>query len=398
MHNHTTGNLVCVRLFSISLIEYPMIPFRMLISYPLCYAFERTVIRSQTFEKTWSNIRPHLEKGIELIAQEAHPEGRSLLRKYVYQEPAVRRVVNDCLREILSTDIMCMVSEVQSNRKKISARKEEIIEWEKDLIGSPKKSWNPLNTSVSQLKEKIERNKAKNAADEKHNQALIDSSLEKLKARGVKLSRAQLEGLVNTADGEDVAAIMATADSIRLIFQKMEAQVRSEGATPELSKSYAGFYMMCCRLYIEAIDRALLKIEKFYLPRVSGIEKNALKQIRSAESKLSHSQITKVQTDILKKNCLINEQIIDVAKFYTKHLNSRAKDLLELKDKAELNYDISVNTFFTMKAGADLSLLMKNSEQDLRRIFEFEMPSPAVLYDVGFGEQFTAVTRQLQQK
>ena len=370
----------------------------MLISYPLCYAFERTVIRSQTFEKTWSNIRPHLEKGIELIAQEAHPEGRSLLRKYVYQEPAVRRVVNDCLREILSTDIMCMVSEVQSNRKKISARKEEIIEWEKDLIGSPKKSWNPLNTSVSQLKEKIERNKAKNAADEKHNQALIDSSLEKLKARGVKLSRAQLEGLVNTADGEDVAAIMATADSIRLIFQKMEAQVRSEGATPELSKSYAGFYMMCCRLYIEAIDRALLKIEKFYLPRVSGIEKNALKQIRSAESKLSHSQITKVQTDILKKNCLINEQIIDVAKFYTKHLNSRAKDLLELKDKAELNYDISVNTFFTMKAGADLSLLMKNSEQDLRRIFEFEMPSPAVLYDVGFGEQFTAVTRQLQQK
>ncbi len=64
---------------------------------------------------------------------------------------------------------------------------------------------------------------------------------------------------------------------------------------------------------------------------------------------------------------------------------------------AELNYDISLNTFFTMKAGADLSLLMKNSEQDLTRIFEFEMPSPAALYDVGFGEQFTAVTRQLQQ-
>lgn len=80
-----------------------MISFRMFISYPLCYAFERTVIRSQTFEKTWSNMRPHLERGIELIAQEAHPEGRSLVRKYVYQEPAVRRVVNDCLREIFST-------------------------------------------------------------------------------------------------------------------------------------------------------------------------------------------------------------------------------------------------------------------------------------------------------
>lgn len=374
-----------------------MIPFRMFISYPLCYAFERTVIRSQTFEKTWSNMRPHLEKGIELIAQEAHPEGRSLVRKYVYQEPAVRRVVNDCLREIFSTDIMCMVSQIQNNHRKIAARKKEIIEWEKDLIGSPKRSWNPLNASVPQLKEKIERNKVKNAADEKQNQALIDSSLEKLKARGVKLNKAQLEGVINTADGEDVAAIMATADSIRLIFQKMDSQLKSEGATPELSKSYAGFYMMCCRLYIEAIDRALLKIEKFYLPRVCGIEKNAAKQIRSAESKLGHSRITQEQKDILNKNCLINEQIIEVAKFYTKHLNTRAKDLLELKEKAELNYDISLNTFFTMKAGADLSLLMKNSEQDLTRIFEFEMPSPAALYDVGFGEQFTAVTRQLQQ-
>lgn len=373
-----------------------MIPIRMFISYPLCYAFERTVIRSQTFERTWSNMRPHLEKGIELIAQEAHPDGRSLLRKYIYQEPAVRRVVNDCLREIFSTDIMAMVTEVQLNRRRIAARKNEIIEWEKDLIGSPKRSWNPLNASVSQIKEKIERNKVKNAADEKQNQALIDETLEKLRARGVKLNKTQLEGLVNTADGEDVAAIMSTADSIRLIFQKMEAQLKTDGATPELSKSYAGFYMMCCRLYIEAIDRALLKIEKFYLPRVNGIEKTARKHIRSAESKLNHSQITEEQIGILKKNILINEQIIDVAKFYIKHLNTRAKDLLALKDKAQLNYEISVNTFFTMKMGADLSLLMKNSEQDLRRIFEFEMPSLSALYDVGFGEQFAAVTRQLQ--
>ena len=116
-------------------------------------------------------MRPHLERGIELIAQEAHPEGRSLVRKYVYQEPAVRRVVNDCLREIFSTDIMCMVAQIQNNHRKIAARKKEIIEWEKDLIGSPKRSWNPLNASVPQLKEKIERNKVKNAADEKQNQA-----------------------------------------------------------------------------------------------------------------------------------------------------------------------------------------------------------------------------------
>ncbi len=113
----------------------------------------------------------------------------------------------------------------------------------KDLIGSPKRSWNPLNASVPQLKEKIERNKVKNAADEKQNQALIDSSLEKLKARGVKLNKAQLEGLINTADGEDVAAIMATADSIRLIFQKMDSQLKVRGCDSRAFKE------LCWLLY-----------------------------------------------------------------------------------------------------------------------------------------------------
>ncbi len=374
-----------------------MFPIRMFISYPICYAFERTVIRSQTFEKTWSNLRPHLEKGIEVIAEEAHPEGRSFIRKYLYQEPAIKRIVNDCLKEMFATDVMAVVSEIQLNRRKIASRKAEMVELEKDLIGSPKKSWNPLNTSVSQIKEKIERNKVKNAEDEKKNQALIASSLEKLRARGVKLTKAQLEGLINTADGEDVAAIMSVADSIKQIFQKLEGQLKVEGSNPEFSKTYAGLYMMCCRLYLEAINRALLKIEKFYIPRIIGIEKTAKRHIAAAQSQLSHKKISEEQTKILNNNIKINEQIIEVTKFYSGHLNRRAKELLDLQEKATLNYEISVNTFFTMKMGADLSSLMRNSEQDLSRIFEFEMPSLSAIYDVEFGEQFKAVTSQLQK-
>ena len=56
-------------------------PVRMIVTYPLYMAMERAIFHSQTFEKTWSGLRPKLEKGVELIAQEVHPQGRNFIRR-----------------------------------------------------------------------------------------------------------------------------------------------------------------------------------------------------------------------------------------------------------------------------------------------------------------------------
>ncbi len=370
----------------------------MLFTYPFFYAVERTVFRSQAFEKTWSNLRPRLEKGIELVAQETHPQGRSLLRKYVYHEPAVRRVVNDCLREIMAGDVMALFTQVQHMRRDIAKRRKQIIEWEKDLIGAPKRTWNPLDFSQSQLKERIEKAKDKNAQTEKTVNELIESSLEKFRTRGIRLTRAQVEFILNTAEGEDVASIMACADMVKQIFQRMEAQLKETGNSPDLSKTYAGFYMMCCRLYLEAIDRAIARIDKSFCPRLAVIEGHAKKQIVKAEQKMDHPQVTPAQKTTLQNNVTINKQILEVSKFYAQHLHKRSKELVELRSKASLNYEIAVNTFQTMKIGAQLSTIMKSAESDLSKVFEFEIPSISTLYDVGFGDQFQSVTKQLKQQ
>ena len=43
-------------------------PVRMIVTYPLYMAMERAIFHSQTFEKTWSGLRPKLEKGVELLS------------------------------------------------------------------------------------------------------------------------------------------------------------------------------------------------------------------------------------------------------------------------------------------------------------------------------------------
>lgn len=130
-------------------------PVRMIVTYPLYFALEKAVFSSQPFEKTWSSLRPHLEKGVDLIAQEVHPQGHNLLRRYIYQEPAIRRVMNECFKDMLSTEVMALVTEVRQARKGIEKRKKQILEWEKDLIIAPKKSWNPLDPTQSKLKDSL---------------------------------------------------------------------------------------------------------------------------------------------------------------------------------------------------------------------------------------------------
>lgn len=156
--------------------------------------------------------------------------------------------------------------------------------------------------------------------------------------------------------------------------------------------------MMCNRLYLEAVDRALQQIGKVYMKRVAGIEKEAFKQINTAEEKLTSPNLSDAARATLKNNVKINHEILEVVKFYTRHLNKRTKELLEIREKAALNFEISLNTFMTMKIGADLADCISNAEKDISKIFAFEPPALSALYDVGFKEQFRAVTRQIRNE
>ncbi len=368
----------------------------MIFTYPFFYVAERTVIRSRSFEKVWLRMRPKFEKGIELIAQEAHPQGRSMLRKYLYHEPAVRRIINECLSEMTSTDVLSVFKQVQQINRQTDKRNRQIVEWEKDLISAPKHSRNPFNPSQGRIRSKIEKAQRANEAAQNDIETLTTTAIGKLKERGVNLSKEQLEFLLESAEGEDIASIMACADMIKQMYGRMSVQLQECAPSPELSKTYAGFHMMCCRLYFEAILKLLRKIEKSYLPKISSIQNQSTKYIEKAEEKLQHPRLTEFQKIALENNIVINKQVLEVSKFYVKHLNHRARDLLDLRDKAKLNYEVSLNTFLTLKAGAGLASIMQSSEKDLSLIFNFESPPITTVYDISFGDQFTSVTKQLK--
>lgn len=76
------------------------------------------------------------------------------------------------------------------------------------------KDLNILNSTQSNLKDKISRYKSKIEYDEKQIVVLLDKALDSLKARGVRIDREQLESLIESAEGENLAAILSAADCV----------------------------------------------------------------------------------------------------------------------------------------------------------------------------------------
>ena len=73
---------------------------------------------------------------------------------------------------------MSLLGLVKNVRKDIRGRQKQILEWEKDLIAAPKKTWNILNSTQSNLKDKISRYKSKIEYDEKQIVVLLDKALD----------------------------------------------------------------------------------------------------------------------------------------------------------------------------------------------------------------------------
>jgi hypothetical protein len=374
------------------------LPFKMFVTYPIYHAIERAIFTSRSFEKTWSALSPKLEHGVELVAGEIHPRGPALIRKYLYQEPAMRRIIRECMKDMFSTEIMVLLTSVQRVRKDIAKREKEILGWEKDMIAAPKKSWNPFDFSQSKLKGKIQAARTRINVDNERIEQHIDKALRILEKRSIRMTREQIESLLFSAEGEDIASIMAVADTVKQIFFRLEKQLAEENPSAELSKTYAGFYMMGCRIYLEAIDMAIHKIDRKYLKGLERIQNGTMQQVDKATAHMKHYYANDHHIETLKTNIAINQRTLQAAQFYARNLRNRSKDLLELRVRAKHNYEVSLNTFLTMKMGADLVDIIRSSQTDLARIFEFELPKISELCSSGFSDQYRAITEEIKRR
>ncbi len=353
-------------------------------------------LSAKTFAAFWKRVSPRLQEGVSYIDRhddEGLEVEKTLLEAITFRDPEITRIVDGCLKEFLHSDILALIDQVQRIEDGINARREQINAWKLASIAAPATSLVPLKATRASLNRRIARERKAIETDQARIERLKSETLEKMAARGLSMRPEQLDGLLYSAEGSDLAQVMAVAENIRAIEQNLSAELKGPDATSEQVRAYTGYVMMSYRVYIAAIERAAKTIETVYIKRLEDIIAEATREMLKADSL---RQSLGKHSDVAMNNLDLNSRTIDLADLYEKHLKRRLEDLERLSSEMKINYELARNTFRTVKVGGDLVNVIRAGQKDLQSIFEFEPPKLEAFYDKKLREDFDALTAQLK--
>ncbi len=353
-------------------------------------------LAAKSFAAFWKAVSPKLSEGVSYM-QEHQEEGlnpdRTFLEVITFRDAQIQRIVDDCLKEFLHSDVLNLIDQVQKIQDKNVARREQINAWKLAMISAPSSSLMPLKMTRAALQRRIDREKKAVEADNTKVDALIEETLAKLAQDGIEMTREQIDGLLYTAEGVQLAEVMAVAENIKAIEARLAQMLEEPDAGPEQVKSYTGFLMMSYRVYIAAIARAMDVIEDEYLFRISDIINEAHEEMLAADR---IQQMSPERSAVAINNIDLNAKTIELAELYAEHLKTRRERLKELAEDMKLNFELSRNTFRTVQVGAELIDVIKTGEKDLLSIFSFEPPKLEAFYDKELRREFDALTKKLK--
>lgn len=354
-------------------------------------------LATKTFAAFWKAVSPKLSEGVSYM-EKHQDEGlnpdRTFLEVITFRDAQIQRIVDDCLKEFMHSDVLNLIDQVQKIQDRVTERREQINAWKLATISAPATSLMPLKQTRTWLERRIAREKKAIDADNAKIETLKTETLAKLAQDGIVMTPEQIDGLLYTAEGTQLAQVMAVAENIKAIEGKLAELLSGPDAGPEQVKSYTGFLMMSYRVYIAAIGRAIEIIDDDYLYRISDIINEANNQMLAADE---IHQKSPERSAIAINNIDINARTIELAELYADHLRSRKERLQTLLRDMKLNFELARNTFRTVKVGAELIDVIKSSEKDLLSIFEFEPPQLDAFYDKEMRREFDALTQKLRQ-
>lgn len=348
----------------------------------------------RSFQEVWDDAMPLMSQGAEIVASGKDPDERSWGEILTFRDSRFARLLEECFEVMTDSAITGSIRELDALRRDNAEKRAKIAELQKKAVSAPSSSWNPLKDTQQSIREDVVRMRQEIADNEVRMEQLREATLAALQSRGLPVSREQVDAMLGAIDGNDTASVMAVAENIKAIQAAIERQLSQPGAGMELVQSYTGVYMMCCKVYVYAIELALQRIDESYLKRLDDIRREAESLLAEAKSMMARAGEN--DRKILAANIPANQRTLEAVDLYRRYLERQKTHLRTLLREATTSAEVAVNTYRTVRTGAELLGLMKRSEADFSEIFNFQPPSLSLLYDERLRQEFESITERLR--
>lgn len=349
------------------------------------------------FVRIWDKALPKLEKSLEIFDRAKDLPDSSFFGEDKKSNAKKYEALLDEVFEIL------IGSELQNARKeynilemKIERAGEEIAGLQKEKIGAPEKSWNPLTSTRSKIDKKILQltEEIKGLLARKTDlKGVMEESLARM---GVTVEREQLDILLSSISGDDVLQLILAADSIKKINLQIMDLLEGGQGNVQSARKYTGVHMVLVNLYLEANLEVLEKIGKEYIPRLEEIMATARRLGSEAGQMLTKAGGDEKNKQVLQANMKANERTVKTAELYRQYLRGQENTLRGATEKLKRDFFVARNTYDTVKTGSDLISLIQLSMSTLEGVFGFVVPDLSLVYDQELMKEFENITERIR--
>ena len=153
---------------------------------------------------------------------------------------------------------------------------------------------------------------------------------EELSKLGITLSDEQADILINSVTGEDILQNTVIFENVKAVVTKLEELSREDTNTQEITKRYAGMYLVLNDVLLLTQEELVKKMDSEYKPRLSEIRNEAESLRKEALTRSNNRSYSSAQRKSFALNAKSNAATIQAAKLYGQLLDTQRLSLMSL--------------------------------------------------------------------
>ena len=220
---------------------------------------------------------------------------------------------------------------------------------------------------------------------------------EELSKLGITLSDEQADILINSVTGEDILQNTVIFENVKAVVTKLEELSREDTNTQEITKRYAGMYLVLNDVLLLTQEELVKKMDSEYKPRLSEIRNEAESLRKDALTRSNNRSYSSAQRKSFALNAKSNAATIQAAKLYGQLLDTQRLSLMNSIKSLRLNRDLAENTYRTVRSSGELRGLIHSGLNTIDAVMKLSMPELKIFEGNGLRAEFDEINRRLKR-
>ncbi|MGE0630380.1 MAG: hypothetical protein AB7O43_21505 [Hyphomicrobiaceae bacterium] len=313
------------------------------------------------------------------------------------REQKVRALLDAALGIITDVPIVDVQKQIEQNRRNIRELEDAIVKLRERQLTAPKDALLPgiLNDTVDSLAKQITDTEQRIKSNRQQIADAKSKVAEALQRSDVKLTRQQVDLLLDSVLSGDLVRLVAVFDGAKAIDTQLGKLMAQSGENLNAARKYFAMHAALFALLVHAQDTTIAKIDTRYMPRLDAIMKD-LQAAKQRTAELLRAENRPDQLRVLKSNQNSQKLTEQAAKGYRRYLLQQREQIASARKRAAHDLGIADNTYETVEASFQLRNLMRESTSSFEAIQKLEAPTfEQIFKNEELRREFENLTRKL---